>query len=244
MDLELIRISKLLSEKGLCSRREADQFIQQGWVKVDGQVVRELGSRARRDQKIELNNQASVIQSSKKTVILHKPIGYISHYDDAKKYKPALSLIDRNNFFGDEKKLPKKLVLTGMAPAGRLDIDSTGLLVLTQDGVIAKKIIGEQSNVEKEYLVRVEGDLSGDDLQRLNHGLSLDEKKLKPAKVFWQNQNQLSFTLIEGRYRQIRRMCELVGLKVLSLKRVRIGQVRLASLPLGRWRFMDNKEFF
>ena len=131
-----------------------------------------------------------------------------------------------------------------MAPAGRLDIDSSGLLVLTQDGRVAKKIIGENVVVEKEYLVRVEGNLSDDNLKLLNHGLSLEGYALKPAKVFWQNKDQLSFTLIEGRNRQIRKMCQLVGLRVKGLKRVRIGNVSLGSLPLGCWRFIDSEEIF
>jgi len=242
--MEKVRVSKILSELGLCSRREADQHIQNGHVLVDGQVVNELGAKASRDQKIILNKAGLQKQTQKLTILLNKPVGYISHYDDEKKYKPALSLIDKENFYGEKNTLPTKFNLKGMAPAGRLDIDSTGLLILTQDGVIAKEIIGEQSQIEKEYLVRVEGSLSDDNLKLLNYGLSLDEKKLKPAKVFWQNKDQLSFTLTEGRYRQIRRMCELVGLKVVALKRVRIGQVRLKDLPLGQWRLKSDHEKF
>jgi 23S rRNA pseudouridine2604 synthase len=242
--MEKVRVSKILSELGLCSRREADQHIQNGHVLVDGQVVNELGAKASRDQKITLNQAGLQKQTQKLTILLNKPVGYISHYDDEKKYKPALSLIDKENFYGEKNTFPTKFNLKGMAPAGRLDIDSTGLLILTQDGVIAKEIIGEQSQIEKEYLVRVEGSLSDDNLKLLNYGLSLDEKKLKPAKVFWQNKDQLSFTLTEGRYRQIRRMCELVGLKVVALKRVRIGQVRLKDLPLGQWRLKSDHEKF
>src|SRR5690606_38974026 len=115
--------------------------------------------------------------------------------------------------------------LRGLAPAGRLDIDSTGLLVLTQDGRVAKQLIGENSSIEKEYLVRVEGRLAADGLDRLRHGLSLDGVKLKPAQVSWQNEHQLRFVLREGRKRQIRRMCEMVGLNVTGLKRVRSGNV-------------------
>jgi 23S rRNA pseudouridine2604 synthase len=242
--MEKVRVSKILSELGLCSRREADQHIQNGHVLVDGQVVNELGAKASRDQKITLNKTGLQKQTQKLTILLNKPVGFISHYDDEKKYKPALSLIDKENFYGKKNKFPTNFNLKGMAPAGRLDIDSTGLLILTQDGVIAKEIIGEQSQIEKEYLVRVEGSLSEDNLKLLNYGLSLDEKKLKPAKVFWQNKDQLSFTLTEGRYRQIRRMCELVGLKVVALKRVRIGQVRLKDLPLGQWRLKSDHEKF
>lgn len=134
--------------------------------------------------------------------------------------------------------------LQGLAVAGRLDIDSQGLLVLTQDGRIAKKLIGEDSEVDKEYLVRVQGRLSEAGLALLNHGLSLDGKPLRPAQVRWQNADQLRFVLREGKKRQIRRMCELVGLRVVGLKRVRIGRVSLGDLPAGQWRYLRADERF
>jgi 23S rRNA pseudouridine2604 synthase len=118
------------------------------------------------------------------------------------------------------------------------------MLVLTQDGRIARHLIGEDSSVEKEYLVRVEGELSDADMKRLNHGLSLDGEKLKPAKVSWQNEDQLRFVLREGKKRQIRRMCEMVGLHVVGLKRVRIGSVTLGKLPVGQWRYLRADERF
>jgi len=130
------------------------------------------------------------------------------------------------------------------APAGRLDIDSTGLLVMTQDGRIAKQLIGEDSSMEKEYLVRVEGRLSSEGLKKLNHGLSLDGEALKPAQVWWQNANQLRFILTQGKKRQIRRMCDLVGLKAIGLKRIRIGRVLLGDLPIGKWRYLRSDEGF
>jgi len=118
------------------------------------------------------------------------------------------------------------------------------LLILTQDGRVAKQLIGEDSPVEKEYLVRVTGKLVGNGLNMLNHGLSLDGQKLKPAKVSWLNDDQLRFILKEGKKRQIRRMCELVGLKVTGLKRVRIGKVKLGDLPVGQWRYLREDEGF
>jgi 23S rRNA pseudouridine2604 synthase len=118
------------------------------------------------------------------------------------------------------------------------------LLVLTQDGRIAKQLVGADSNIEKEYLVRVEGRLSEANLKLLNHGLSLDSKALKPAQVAWQNKDQLRFILKEGKKRQIRRMCELVALKVTGLKRVRIGKVQLGDLPVGQWRYLRSNEQF
>jgi 23S rRNA pseudouridine2604 synthase len=116
--------------------------------------------------------------------------------------------------------------------------------VLTQDGRVARHLIGEDSTVEKEYLVRVEGELSADGLTKLNFGLSLDGVKLKPAKVSWQNEDQLRFVLREGKKRQIRRMCEMVGLHVVGLKRIRIGSVNLGKLPVGEWRYLREDERF
>lgn len=243
--MEKVRVSKILSELGLCSRREADKYIEKGLVLVDGNIVDELGAKAMRTQKIELNKKASQKQNSKATIILNKPIGFISHLDDDKEFTPASSLITSDNYFGQTHSQHKtSFNKDGLAPAGRLDIDSTGLLILTQDGRIAKKIIGEGTIIEKEYLVRVEGFLSDDNLKLLNHGLSLDNYKLKPAKVFWENSDQLRFILIEGRNRQIRKMCGLVGLKVIGLKRIRIGNVLLGNVPLGQWRFLQETEAF
>jgi 23S rRNA pseudouridine2604 synthase len=184
------------------------------------------------------------------TILLHKPVGYVSgQAEDG--YQPAIVLVHPDNEWLDDPELSEyntkefqRGFLHGLAPAGRLDIDSTGLLVLTQDGRIARHLIGEDSSVEKEYLVRVEGTLSDADLQRLNHGLSLDGEKLKPAKVSWQNEDQLRFVLREGKKRQIRRMCEMVGLHVVGLKRVRIGSVNLGKLPAGQWRYLRANERF
>ena len=244
------RLSKRMAELGFCSRREADEWITNGWVRVDGRIVDELGSRVAMNANIEVSKDAEQHQSEIVTIILNKPIGYVSgQAEDG--YNPAIVLIHPDNQWQDDPLLHhaqprefQRAFLKGLAPAGRLDIDSTGMLVLTQDGRIARHLIGEDSTVEKEYLVRVEGDLSYNDLDLLNHGLSLDGVKLKPAKVSWQNEDQLRFVLREGRKRQIRRMCELVGLKVLGLKRIRIGGVNLGKLPMGEWRYLRPEEKF
>jgi len=242
--MEKIRVSKLLSERGLCSRREADAYIEQGLVTVDGEVVQELGTRAFRHQTIELRSGAKRQQEQRLTILLNKPVGYISHLDNEEQYKPAASLIIPDNQFMGASHQTERTHFRGLAPAGRLDIDSSGLLVLTQDGRIAKLLIGEDSPIEKEYLVRVSGNLSDAGLRSLQHGLSLDGKALKPAKVSWQNEDQLRFVLREGRKRQIRRMCELVDLTVIGLKRIRIGQINLGSLPSGQWRILGKQERF
>ena len=238
------RLSKRLSELGLCSRREAEDWIVNGWVRVDGQVVDVLGTRVSRAARIDIDRRAREQQSELVTVILNKPIGYVSgQAEDG--YEPATVLIrPENRWKGDDSGRsfdPKQL--RGLAPAGRLDIDSTGLMVYTQDGRVAKQLIGG-NDVEKEYLVRVQGVLSEDGLRTLRHGLTLDGVKLKPAQVAWQNEDQLRFGLREGRKRQIRRMCELVGLKVTGLKRIRTGRVLLGALPVGQWRFLRPDEGF
>jgi 23S rRNA pseudouridine2604 synthase len=244
-DPEHPRLSKRMGELGLCSRREADRWIENGWVRVDGQVVNTLGTRVSPQARIEIDRAAHVHQSSQVTILLHKPVGYVSgQAEDG--YEPAIVLIrPENRWSGDSS--PTRFdagQLRGLAPAGRLDIDSTGLLVLTQDGRIAKQLIGQDSSVEKEYLVRVEGQLTDEGMRRLRHGLSLDGVMLRRAQVSWQNEHQLRFVLREGRKRQIRRMCEMVGLQVTGLKRVRSGNVMLGGLPVGKWRYLRADEGF
>jgi 23S rRNA pseudouridine2604 synthase len=242
---EFPRLSKRMGELGLCSRREADRWIENGWVKVDGKVIDQLGVRVAPDARIEIDAAARDHQSTQVTILLHKPVGYVSgQAEDG--YEPAVVLIKpENRWSGDSSPTQfSSSHLRGLAPAGRLDIDSTGLLVLTQDGRVAKQLIGENSSVEKEYLVRVEGNLSGEGLRRLQHGLMLDGVTLRPAQVSWQNEQQLRFVLREGRKRQIRRMCELVGLYVTGLKRVRSGNVLLGGLPAGKWRYLRADEKF
>lgn len=243
--MEKVRISKLMSERGLCSRREADGYIERGWVKVDGVVVSELGARALPSQTITLERGAQAQQAARVTVLLHKPVGYVSgQAEDG--YEPAVVLVTPQNQWRGGSAGPAfdRAHLRGLAPAGRLDIDSTGLLVLTQNGAVARTLIGEDSDADKEYLVRVQGKLGPDGLALLNHGLTLDGRALRPAQVSWQNDDQLRFVLREGRKRQIRRMCELVGLKVIGLKRVRIGNVVLGDLPVGQWRYLRPDEKF
>jgi len=234
-----------MSEQGLCSRREADDYIAKGWVMVDGEVVNELGTKILPTQKITLEKAAQAKQDKRVTILINKPVGYVSGQAE-EGHKPAILLLEAATRW-EQDTVPWRFhrsQMLGLAPAGRLDIDSTGLLVLTQDGRIAKQLIGEDSPVEKEYMVRVQGNLVGNGLALLNHGLSLDGKKLKPAKVSWLNDDQLRFILVEGKKRQIRRMCELVGLKVTALKRVRIGKVKLGDLPQGQWRYLGENEKF
>ncbi len=250
-----IRVSRWLADRGAASRREADDWIARGWVTVDGEVAL-LGQRVLPHQKVEVHKQARADQALRVTVLMHKPVGYVSGQAEDGHEPASVLFLPENQWAGDRSGLKfNRNHLRGLAPAGRLDIDSHGLLVLTQDGRVARQLIGEDSTIEKEYLVRVRatkpfgrGALSEDfpeeSLKLLNHGLELDGEALKPAKVSWQNEDQLRFVLREGKKRQIRRMCELVGLEVVALKRVRIGRIPLADLPVGKWRYLRKDELF
>lgn len=241
---DLVRLSKLMSQRGISSRREADKLIEQGLVYVDGQRVQTLGIKFPETVAITLADKAKAMQDGLVTIMINKPVGYVSGQaeDD---YEPAVRLINdstHSQIDRSGKKLDRSH-FKGLAPAGRLDIDSQGLLVLTQDGRVAKKLIGENTELEKEYLVRVKGEISLDRISRLTFGLELDGKPLKRAKVRQINPEQLQIILREGKKRQIRRMCEAVGLTVVGLKRVRIGELRLGRLAEGEWRFVRTEEF-
>jgi len=288
-----LRLNKRMAELGLASRREADEWIGKGWVKVNGRVA-EMGMQVTPDVRIEIDKQATGAQAKQVTVLINKPLGLVSgQAEDG--HEPAITLVQPQNRWAEDNARfffhPSQL--KSLVPAGRLDIDSTGLLVLTQDGRVARQLIGEDAVMEKEYLVRVmytgvlnaaaadsaaatyaaapaprkaaqpatptqlsridDDDPVSQDVQSvfpanklalLRHGLKLDGQALQPARVEWQNPEQLRFVLTEGKKRQIRRMCEQVGLKVVGLKRVRIGKVMLGNLPVGQWRYLAPHEHF
>jgi 23S rRNA pseudouridine2604 synthase len=238
MSAEHKRINKYLADLGLCSRREAETLIQKGWIRVNGEVLKELGYKVQPTDQVKVDEKAEDFLGQKKTIIIHKPLGYVSAQAE-EDYQPAIRLATPDNHFG--KKAPK-IFHKGFAPVGRLDIDSTGLLILTQNGKLAKSIIGPHAQVEKEYVVLVNGDIDKDKIKKLCFGLSLDGKKLKKAIVKQEEKQKLRFILTEGKKRQIRRMCELVDLEVTSLKRVRIGRLQLGNLPLGKWRLLKDNE--
>ena len=244
MTENLHRLSKLMSQRGLSSRREADKLIEQGLVKVDGKMVNTLGIKFPDTVEITLTKRAQDIQDERITIMINKPVGYVSGQaeDD---YIPAVRLIkdETHSVLDETKRKLQAKHFNGLAPAGRLDIDSQGVLVLTQDGRIAKQLIGADTKLEKEYLVRVDNEVTQEQLDNLSFGLELDGKPLKRAKVKQINEDQLQFILLEGKKRQIRRMCEAVGLHVSGLKRVRVGELRLGKLAEGEWRFVEPKEF-
>ena len=239
-----IRLSKVMADRGLCSRREADRLIRQGLVEVDGKVVSELGTRIDPSVQIALAPQALRARQNLVTVLLNKPPGYVSTQPE-KGYPDARNLICATNRHcrprSIEHQAPRR---ASLHVAGRLDIDSSGLLVLTEDGAIARQLIHPEHPISKEYIVRVRGKIVEPALDLLREGLELDGKKLRRADVVQNKTDQLRFVLTEGRNRQIRRMCELVGLKVVSLTRTQIGNVHLGRLPRGKWRLMQTDEAF
>ena len=248
-----VRLNKRMAELGLCSRREADDWIAKGWVRVNGSPA-VMGQPVAPDARITVDRAAEQQQRLQVTILINKPVGYVSgQAEDG--HEPAVVLVQPQNRWSECNSRMRwgHEQLRGLAPAGRLDIDSIGLLVLTQDGRVARQLIGEDSLMEKEYLVRVsygyesvnvQAAFPPEKLALLCHGLSLDAQPLRPAQVSWQNPEQLRFVLTEGKKRQIRRMCEQVGLFVTGLKRVRIGRVNLGHLPVGQWRYLAPHESF
>ena len=248
-----IRLNKRMADLGLCSRREADDWIARGWVRVNG-LAAVIGQPVAANARIDVAREAEQQQRQQVTILINKPVGYVSgQAEDG--HEPAVVLVQPENRWRECNSRMRwgHEQLRGLAPAGRLDIDSIGLLVLTQDGRVARQLIGEDSDMEKEYLVRVsygaenvnvQAAFPPDKLALLCHGLSLDGQLLRPAQVSWQNPEQLRFVLKEGKKRQIRRMCEQVGLFVTGLKRVRIGRVNLGHLPIGQWRYLAPHEQF
>jgi 23S rRNA pseudouridine2604 synthase len=258
----MVRLNKRMADLGLCSRREADEWIAHGWVVVNGAPA-EMGWPVPHDAHVEVLPQAQHQQNARVTIVLNKPMGYVSGQPEDG-HESAAVLVQGDRRWREDPNRSRHFAPEhswGLAPAGRLDIDSIGLLILTQDGRVARTLIGEDSDVEKEYLVRVQWAPNGpqgegvvgenvqavfprERLALLRHGLSLDDQPLKPAQVDWQNPEQLRFVLTEGKKRQIRRMCEQVGLHVVGLKRIRIGRVVLGNLPIGQWRYLGPNERF
>ena len=234
---EPVRINKWLGQTGVCSRREADALIADGLVSIDGEVVRDAGRKLEVGQTLTLNDRATATLAQGQTIVLHKPIGYVSGQPEPGK-TPAARLLNMANRIG-EGEPPGRAVLP---PIGRLDEDSRGLLLLSSDGVVAKAVIGPESDLDKEYLVQVEGVVTEARLTNLRHGLELDGRQLKPARVTQVEPQRLRFILREGRNRQIRRMCDMVGLDVTDLLRIRIGPLQLGDLPEGRWRMLTADE--
>ncbi|KAG3034974.1 hypothetical protein PC121_g2516 [Phytophthora cactorum] len=250
---DLVRLAKLMAQKGLCSRREAEAYIQAGDVLVNGERVQADWLKVPADSDVQLDFRAQRYQDKKVTLVLNKPLGYVSSQPEANK-TPAVRLLTFENECQELSRVKPRqnvepVALWKMAVCGRLDVNSTGLLLFTQDGTVAKKLLDPKGGIEKEYLVRVDLNLDPltDKIRRkvevLRAGVTSDEGITYRAKsVEILNANQLRVILTEGKNRHIRRMCEHVGLRVMALKRVRIGGVKLGSLPVGQWRYLQPND--
>jgi 23S rRNA pseudouridine2604 synthase len=232
------RVNKWLAQSGVCSRREAEEYIARGLVSIDGECVRDPGRKIEAGQTLSLAARAEAGLPAALSVIIHKPVGFVSAQPEPGQV-PAARLLTRQNLIGAGDAPPADAKLP---PLGRLDQDSRGLLLLSQDGVLAKAVIGPDSTMEKEYLVGFDGRLTPKKLALLRHGLELDGRQLKPAIVEDLGDQRLRFVLREGRNRQIRRMAELVDLWVVDLLRVRIGRLTLGDLPEGCWRHLGDAD--
>jgi 23S rRNA pseudouridine2604 synthase len=268
----LVRLNKLLVSKvGGMSRREADRLIVNDSVRVNGKIVNTLGAKFDETARVELCIPTTAQRLLKTTVVLHKPLGVVSCQPDTPPYyTPAIQLLTERNRHGtiapdkghDARLEPYRL--PKMAVAGRLDINTSGLLLFTQCGKMAADIIGPQSKVEKEYLVRwqsrstipnvsvsitnpallapVSNDYVMECIDRLRRGVDCSGERLQAVSVDVLNAHQLRIVLREGKKHHIRRMVESVGWRVQALKRVRIGNVALGSLPRGQWRYLQPQE--
>jgi 23S rRNA pseudouridine2604 synthase len=232
------RVNKWLAQAGVCSRREAEALIEAGAVLIDGKRVEDVGRKIAPGETLTLTDRGGAELGAAISVILNKPVGFVSAQPEHGQ-TPAARLLTRAAMIGDGIVPSPK---ASLPPLGRLDQDSRGLLILSEDGVLAKAVIGPDTEVDKEYRVTVKGRITREKIGMLRSGLELDGKKLKPAKVTLEDTQVLRFVLVEGRNRQIRRMCELVELEVTDLARLRIGPVALGDLPEGKWRHLTDEE--
>jgi 23S rRNA pseudouridine2604 synthase len=235
---EPVRVNKWLAQTGVCSRREAEALIAAGAVLIEGKRVEDVGRKIAPGETLTLADRGEAELGAAISVVINKPVGIVSAQPEGEQI-PAARLLKADNQVG------KGVVPSSRAslpPLGRLDQDSHGLLILSEDGVLAKAVIGPESRIDKEYLVMVKGRVNREKITKLRHGLELDGKKLKPAKVTMEPDDRLRFVLVEGRNRQIRRMCELVELEVVDLVRIRVGPVLLGDLPEGQWRHLTKAE--
>lgn len=233
------RVNKWLAQNGVCSRREAEALIAKGLVFIDGQRVDDAGRKIETGQTLVLNDSAQAILDTMLSIVFHKPIGIVSSLPQGDQVEAA-TLLTKDAQWDEGGAVPGSG--NNLAPLGRLDRDSRGLLVLSEDGVLAKALIGPESEIDKEYMVLLTGVITPKKIALLRHGLELDGRKLRPAKVTQIHDQKLNIVLKEGRNRQIRRMAELVELRVVDLMRVRIGPLQLGDLPEGRWRHLSEDE--
>lgn len=235
-----VRLAKRVADMLPCSRREAELYIEGAFVRVDGELVEEPGARVAPEQTVELARDATLLEIAPVTILLNKPAGVSAGID--KEGQPVFSLLSedsRAESARGERFLKRHLA--NLSLESPLETMASGLVVLTQDFRITRKL-GE--GLEQEIIVEVEGSIADNGLALLNHGLPYNGKPLPPIKVSWQNEKRLRFALKAPKPGQIQHMCKLVGLKVVAMKRIRIGRIAMSSLPVGEWRYLQGYERF
>ncbi len=233
-----IRLAKRVAEMVPCSRAEADKYIAGGWVLVDGVVVEEAGARVMDEQDVALHPDATLADIAPVTIVFHKPAGVDVD-------TPLRHLSQENLLLADHgKQRFLKRHLTNLTVATPLDVKASGLVVYTQDFRVSRKLLEEANRVEQEFVVEVAGTIREGGLALLNHGLSFNGKPLPPMKASWQNETRLRFAGKGIKPGQLLHMCRMVGLTVVSTRRIRVGRVPMASLPAGQWRYLHEYERF
>lgn len=227
------RLNKLIAHSGICSRRKADDLIAQGKVKVNEKVITELGFQADPFKDIILVNNTPLSKPKKIYVLLNKPKGYITTTEDAHAEKTVLELLSKIN--------------TRIYPVGRLDKDTTGLLILTNDGALSHKLLHPKFEINRTYIVALKGLVSNETVKKIiNGGIEIDNHKTHPCKIKILSRNKtkttLTLTLHEGHKRQIRKMFHLFKHHVIELKRIQFGKLKLGTLRPGKWQHIKKSE--
>ncbi|HQS81583.1 MAG TPA: rRNA pseudouridine synthase [Thiobacillus sp.] len=236
-----VRLAKRVAELRGCSRREAEQYIAGGWVKVDGIVVEEPQFRVA-DQRIDIDPHADLAQAEPVTLLLHKPPGYCTTEGEP----PASQLLTPDTLWPEDRAgiRPLKKHFAQLTLCVPLETDASGLVVFTQDWRIARKRTEDAATLEHEVIVEVAGEMVPNGLKRLNRGIPFNGRTPPTIKVSWQNETRLRVALKGAQIGQIAHLCEAVGLQVLSMKRIRLGRVPLGKLPEGQWRYLLEDERF
>jgi 23S rRNA pseudouridine2604 synthase len=242
---ESVRLAKRVADMVQCSRREAEQYIEGGWVKVDGVVVEVAGYRVLPAQQVEVMPDACLTTADPVTILLHKPAG-IDASAGEDNINPLLQLIKADTRAADDRSPSTFLQrhLRDLRMVMPLPINASGLLVFSQDWRIVRKLVDDADKVEQEYIVEVSGNLADDGLALLHHGLSYNGRPLPAMKVSWQNEQRLRFAAKGVQAGQIVGVCEKLGLAVLSIRRIRIGRIPMAGLPVAQWRYLQGYERF
>ena len=236
-----VRLAKHVADLARCSRIEAEQYIKGGYVSVDGRVVEDPAYPVSTGF-VELDAAARLETVEPATILLHKPVGY----DAIKGRKAAAGLVQPGTRWPDDPSGVRLLErhFHHLTPLMPLDTDASGLMVLTQDGRVRRQLTEDRDEIEQEFVVEVSGQIAPYGLFKLNHGLQFRGRPLRPCKVSWQNEIRLRFALKGVQEGQLRDMCSQVGLDVVAIRRIRIGKVPLARMPVGAWRYWPAGERF